>query len=177
MDRHISPAEIISATLRMSQLKDEEKDRLLRHMLEEHTEITIKALKALEALKGSVAATPPPADEDRDFFCDKRRFKVVITEASRKIGLIRRLRHITGLGLPEAKEVVEGKFNIPRSIRGFDFLIWPSMGVMSDSLTLAQAQMLLETCEAATHSGLFDGVKFAVVGQDEEYRFPGFQEP
>ncbi len=60
------------------------------------------AVMAVAAPAGGAAAAPAPAAESTDF-------QVLLTEApaDKKIGIIKVVREITGLGLKEAKELVE----------------------------------------------------------------------
>lgn len=60
------------------------------------------AVMAVAAPAGGAAAAPAPAAESTDF-------QVLLTEApaDKKIGIIKAVREITGLGLKEAKELVE----------------------------------------------------------------------
>ena len=62
----------------------------------------VSAAAAAVAVAGPAAAAAAPAEE-------KTEFDVVLAEiGSNKIGVIKAVREITGLGLKEAKEAVEG---------------------------------------------------------------------
>ncbi len=62
----------------------------------------VSAAAAVAAAPAGVAAAAAPAEE-------KTEFNVVLVEAgANKIGVIKEVRAITGLGLKEAKDLVEG---------------------------------------------------------------------
>ena len=62
----------------------------------------VSAAAAVAAAPAGAAAAAAPAEE-------KTEFNVVLTEAgANKIGVIKEVRAITGLGLKEAKDLVEG---------------------------------------------------------------------
>ena len=62
----------------------------------------VSAAAAAVAVAGPAAAAAAPAEE-------KTEFDVVLAEiGSNKIGVIKAVREITGLGLKEAKDLVEG---------------------------------------------------------------------
>jgi len=73
----------------------------LSKMLEEKWGVSAAAPVAVAAAGGAVAAAAP-AEE-------KTEFDVILTEAGdKKINVIKEIRTITGLGLKEAKDLVEG---------------------------------------------------------------------
>ena len=75
---------------------------------------------------GGAAAAAAPAEE-------KTEFNVVLTEAgANKIGVIKEVRAITGLGLKEAKDLVEGA---PKSVK--------------DGASKAEAEEIKKKLEAA----------------------------
>ena len=66
-----------------------------------------KGIKAAAAV--AVAAGPAGGDAGGDAAAEKDEFDVVLTSAGdKKINVIKEVRAITGLGLKEAKEMVEG---------------------------------------------------------------------
>lgn len=66
-----------------------------------------KGIKAAAAV--AVAAGPAGGDAGGDAAAEKDEFDVVLTAAGdKKINVIKEVRAITGLGLKEAKEMVEG---------------------------------------------------------------------
>ena len=71
--------------------------------LEEKWGVSAAAPVAVAAVAGASAGGDAPAAEEKD------EFDVILTEAgSNKIAAIKEVRSITGLGLKEAKELVEG---------------------------------------------------------------------
>ena len=73
----------------------------LAKMLEEKWGVSAAAPVAVAAAAGPVAAAAPAAE--------KTEFTVVLTDAGdKKINVIKEVRAITGLGLKEAKDLVEG---------------------------------------------------------------------
>jgi large subunit ribosomal protein L7/L12 len=74
----------------------------LSKMLEEKWGVSAAAPVAMAAMPGAGAAAAPAAVE-------KTEFTVVLTAAGdKKINVIKEVRAITGLGLKEAKDLVEG---------------------------------------------------------------------
>ena len=74
----------------------------LSKMLEEKWGVSAAAPVAVAAVAGGAGADAPAAEE-------KDEFDVVLAEAgAQKINVIKEVRAITGLGLKEAKDLVEG---------------------------------------------------------------------
>lgn len=74
----------------------------LSKMLEEKWGVSAAAPVAAVAVAGGVAAGGAPAEE-------KTEFDVILTDGgAQKINVIKEVRAITGLGLKEAKDLVEG---------------------------------------------------------------------
>ena len=74
----------------------------LSKMLEEKWGVSAAAPVAVAATPAGAAATAAPAEE-------KTEFTVVLAKAGdKKINVIKEIRTITGLGLKEAKDLVEG---------------------------------------------------------------------
>lgn len=74
----------------------------LSKMLEEKWGVSAAAPVAVAAAAGGGAAAAAPAEE-------KTEFDVILTDAgAQKINVIKEVRAITGLGLKEAKDLVEG---------------------------------------------------------------------
>src|ERR1041384_644376 len=74
----------------------------LSKLLEEKWGVSAAAPVAVAAAGGGGAAAAAPAEE-------KTEFDVVLTDAgAQKINVIKEVRAITGLGLKEAKDLVEG---------------------------------------------------------------------
>jgi len=74
----------------------------LSKLLEEKWGVSAAAPVAVAALAGGGAAAAAPAEE-------KTEFSVILTETGeKKINVIKEVRAITGLGLKEAKDLVEG---------------------------------------------------------------------
>ena len=74
----------------------------LAKLLEEKWGVSAAAPVAMAAAPGAAAAAAAPAVE-------KTEFTVVLTDAGdKKINVIKEVRAITGLGLKEAKDLVEG---------------------------------------------------------------------
>jgi large subunit ribosomal protein L7/L12 len=80
----------------------------LSKMLEEKWGVSAAAPVAVAAAGGGAAAAAAPVEE-------KTEFDVVLTDAgAQKINVIKEVRAITGLGLKEAKDLVEGA---PKSVK------------------------------------------------------------
>jgi len=83
--------------------------------LMEATELTtiLKDEYGIEAAAAAVAAAPAGAANDAGGAEEKDEFNVVLTSAGgNKIAVIKEVRAITGLGLKEAKDLVEAGGNI-----------------------------------------------------------------
>ncbi len=75
----------------------------LSKMLEEKWGVSAAAPVAVAAVAGGGAAAPAAVEEE------KTEFDVVLADAGdKKINVIKEVRAITGLGLKEAKDLVEG---------------------------------------------------------------------
>ncbi|KGD98886.1 MULTISPECIES: 50S ribosomal protein L7/L12 [Rhizobium/Agrobacterium group] len=75
----------------------------LSKMLEEKWGVSAAAPVAVAAAGGAAGGAAAPAEEE------KTEFDVILTEAgANKINVIKEVRAITGLGLKEAKDLVEG---------------------------------------------------------------------
>lgn len=76
----------------------------LSKMLEEKWGVSAAAPVAVAAVGGGAGAAAPAAVEE-----EKTEFDVVLADAGdKKINVIKEVRAITGLGLKEAKDLVEG---------------------------------------------------------------------
>ena len=75
----------------------------LKNALEKEWGVTAAAPVAMVAAGGAAAAAAAPAEE-------KTEFTVILKEypADKKVGVIKVIRELTGLGLKEAKDLVEG---------------------------------------------------------------------
>ena len=77
-------------------------------MIEEKFGVTAAAPVAMVAAGGAAAAAAPAAEE-------KTEFNVTMTSfGANKVGVIKVIREITGLGLKEAKDLVEG---VPSAVK------------------------------------------------------------
>jgi large subunit ribosomal protein L7/L12 len=77
-------------------------------MMEEKFGVTAAAPVAMVAAGGAAAAAAPVAEE-------KTEFNVTMTSfGANKVGVIKVIREITGLGLKEAKDLVEG---VPSAVK------------------------------------------------------------
>jgi large subunit ribosomal protein L7/L12 len=77
-------------------------------MMEEKFGVTAAAPVAMVAAGGAAAAAAPAVEE-------KTEFNVTMTSfGANKVGVIKVIREITGLGLKEAKDLVEG---VPSSVK------------------------------------------------------------
>jgi large subunit ribosomal protein L7/L12 len=77
-------------------------------MMEEKFGVTAAAPVAMAAAGGAAAAAAPAAEE-------KTEFNVTMTSfGANKVGVIKVIREITGLGLKEAKDLVEG---VPSAVK------------------------------------------------------------
>ncbi|MBP1844526.1 large subunit ribosomal protein L7/L12 [Rhizobium petrolearium] len=75
----------------------------LSKMLEEKWGVSAAAPVAVAAAGGAAGGAAAPAEEE------KTEFDVILTDAgANKINVIKEVRAITGLGLKEAKDLVEG---------------------------------------------------------------------
>jgi large subunit ribosomal protein L7/L12 len=83
-------------------------------MMEEKFGVTAAAPMAMVAAGGAAAAAAPAAEEQTEFTVTMTSF------GANKVGVIKVIREITGLGLKEAKDLVEGvpsmiKDSIPKA--------------------------------------------------------------
>jgi large subunit ribosomal protein L7/L12 len=83
-------------------------------MMEEKFGVTAAAPMAMAAGGGAAAAAAPAAEEQTEFTVTMTSF------GANKVGVIKVIREITGLGLKEAKDLVEGvpsmvKDSIPKA--------------------------------------------------------------
>jgi large subunit ribosomal protein L7/L12 len=83
-------------------------------MMEEKFGVTAAAPVAMAAAGGAAAAAAPAAEEQTEFTVTMTSF------GANKVGVIKVIREITGLGLKEAKDLVEGvpsmvKDSIPKA--------------------------------------------------------------
>ena len=83
-------------------------------MMEEKFGVTAAAPVAVAAVGGAAAAAAPAAEEQTEFTVHMTSF------GANKVGVIKVIREITGLGLKEAKDLVEGvpsvvKESIPKA--------------------------------------------------------------
>ncbi len=83
-------------------------------MMEEKFGVTAAAPVAMVAAGGAAAAAAPAAEEQTEFTVTMTSF------GANKVGVIKVIREITGLGLKEAKDLVEGvpsmvKDSIPKA--------------------------------------------------------------
>ena len=77
-------------------------------MMEEKFGVTAAAPVAMVAAGGAAAAAAPAAEE-------KTEFNVTMTSfGANKVGVVKVIREITGLGLKEAKDLVEG---VPSAVK------------------------------------------------------------
>jgi large subunit ribosomal protein L7/L12 len=77
-------------------------------MMEEKFGVTAAAPVAMVAAGGAAAAAAPAAEE-------KTEFNVTMTSfGANKVGVIKVIRELTGLGLKEAKDLVEG---VPSAVK------------------------------------------------------------
>ncbi|MCC5832484.1 MAG: 50S ribosomal protein L7/L12 [Chlamydiales bacterium] len=107
----------------------------LKKMLEEEWDVTAAAPAAV-AVAAAPAAAEAAAEEATDF-------QVTLTEvpADKKIGVIKAVREITGLGLKEAKEIAE---SAPK--------------VLKESVPKAEAEEIVKKIEAAGAKATMKGV-------------------
>lgn len=77
-------------------------------MMEEKFGVTAAAPVAMAAAGGAAAAAAPVAEEQTEFNVTMTSF------GANKVGVIKVIREITGLGLKEAKDLVEG---VPSSVK------------------------------------------------------------
>jgi large subunit ribosomal protein L7/L12 len=95
----VSIPEIVSQLSKLSVMEVVE----LKNALEKEWGVTAAAPVAMVAAGGAAAAAAAPAEE-------KTEFTVILKEypADKKVGVIKVVRELTGLGLKEAKDLVEG---------------------------------------------------------------------
>ena len=74
----------------------------LAKLLEEKWGVSAAAPVAVAAMPGAAAAAAAPAEEKTEFNV------ILLTGGDKKIQVIKEVRAITGLGLKEAKDLVEG---------------------------------------------------------------------
>lgn len=100
----VSKEELVEA---LSNLKVLEVVELIKS-LEEKWGVSAAAPVGVAAVGGAAAAAAPAAEE-------KTEFNVTMTSfGANKVGVIKVIREITGLGLKEAKDLVEG---VPSSVK------------------------------------------------------------
>jgi len=95
----VSIPDIVSQLSKLSVMEVVE----LKNALEKEWGVTAAAPVAMVAAGGAAAAAAAPAEE-------KTEFTVILKEypADKKVGVIKVIRELTGLGLKEAKDLVEG---------------------------------------------------------------------
>jgi large subunit ribosomal protein L7/L12 len=95
----VSIPDIVSQLSKLSVMEVVE----LKNALEKEWGVTAAAPVAMVAAAGGAAAAAAPAEE-------KTEFTVILKEypADKKVGVIKVVRELTGLGLKEAKDLVEG---------------------------------------------------------------------
>src|SRR6186713_2342823 len=95
----VSIPDIVSQLSKLSVMEVVE----LKNALEKEWGVTAAAPVAMVAAGGGAAAAAAPAEE-------KTEFSVTLKEypADKKVGVIKVIRELTGLGLKEAKDLVEG---------------------------------------------------------------------
>jgi large subunit ribosomal protein L7/L12 len=82
----------------------------LSKLLEEKWGVSAAAPVAVAANSGGAAAAPAAAE--------KTEFEIILTKAGdKKINVIKEIRAITGLGLKEAKDLVDGADAAPKSVK------------------------------------------------------------
>ena len=74
----------------------------LAKLLEERWGVSAAAPVAVAAMPGAAAGAPAAAEEKTEFDV------ILVTAGDKKIQVIKEVRAITGLGLKEAKDLVEG---------------------------------------------------------------------
>jgi large subunit ribosomal protein L7/L12 len=101
----VSIPDIVSQLSKLSVMEVVE----LKNALEKEWGVTAAAPVAMVAAGGGAAAAAAPAEE-------KTEFTVILKEypADKKVGVIKVVRELTGLGLKEAKDLVEG---IPGTVK------------------------------------------------------------
>ena len=72
-------------------------------MMEDKFGVTAAAPVAVAAMPGAAGAAAPAAEEKTEFTVTLKAYP-----ADKKVGVIKVIREITGLGLKEAKDLVEG---------------------------------------------------------------------
>ena len=106
----VSKAEILDAISNMTVMEIVD----LVKMMEEKFGVTAAAPVAVAAVAGAAAAAAAAAEEQTEFTVSMTSF------GANKVGVIKVIREITGLGLKEAKDLVEGvpslvKESIPKA--------------------------------------------------------------
>ena len=98
----VSIPDIVSQLSKLSVMEVVE----LKNALEKEWGVTAAAPVAMVAAGGGAAAAAAPAEE-------KTEFTVILKEypADKKVGVIKVVRELTGLGLKEAKDLVDGAPN------------------------------------------------------------------
>lgn len=107
----------------------------LKKMLEEKWDVTAAAPAVAFAAAPQAAAAEPAVESTE--------FQVTLTEiaADKKIGAIKAVREITGLGLKEAKDIVEG---VPK--------------VLKENAPKAEAEEIIKKLEAAGAKATMKGL-------------------
>ena len=100
----VSKDDILDAISKMSVMEVVE----LISDMEKKFNVTAAAAVAVAAAPGAAAAAAPAAEEQTEFTVTMSEF------GANKVGVIKVIREITGLGLKEAKDLVEG---VPSAVK------------------------------------------------------------
>ena len=100
----VSKDDILDAISKMSVMEVVE----LISDMEKKFNVTAAAAVAVAAAPGAAAAAAPAAEEQTEFTVTMSEF------GANKVGVIKVIREITGLGLKEAKDLVEG---VPSTVK------------------------------------------------------------
>ena len=95
----VSIPDIVSQLSKLSVMEVVE----LKNALEKEWGVTAAAPVAMVAAGGAAAAAAAPAEEKTEFTVSLKEYP-----ADKKVGVIKVIRELTGLGLKEAKDLVEG---------------------------------------------------------------------
>jgi len=95
----VSIPDIVSQLSKLSVMEVVE----LKNALEKEWGVTAAAPVAMVAAGGGAAAAAAPAEEKTEFTVSLKEYP-----ADKKVGVIKVIRELTGLGLKEAKDLVEG---------------------------------------------------------------------
>ena len=161
MSRKVSIKSVLEAVDVIDNLSELVERKVLRQLLTRQPHAVIGVLKELDLMSDVSGEVRP------------MRYKVVLEKCNGKINLIRWIRCMTGAGLKESKDMVEGLIHCnpyPYAIDGRKFTAWELPGVMGQNLDRVTAEFLAEVGKKTSDS-YKDDVAVVILDQDEPHKF------